>query len=33
MLEALCGIFEEYQSGGKAVFEYDTTIYYGQLPR
>jgi ubiquinone/menaquinone biosynthesis C-methylase UbiE len=31
MLESLRTIFDQYQSGGKVVFEYDTTVYYGQL--
>ena len=32
MLESLRTIFDQYQSGGKVIFEYDTTIYYGRLP-
>ena len=31
MLESLRAIFEQYRTGGKVVFEYDTTVYYGQL--
>lgn len=31
MLDALAGIFSEYEAGGKVAFEYDTTVYYGQL--
>ncbi len=33
MVESLLSIFEEYQSGGKVIFEYDATVYYGQLAR
>jgi len=33
MLEALTRIFTEYEFGGKVAFEYDTTVYYGQLDR
>lgn len=31
MLNALDKIFKEYQSAGKVIFEYDTTVYYGRL--
>ena len=31
MLESLRAVFEQYRTGGKVVFEYDTTVYYGQL--
>ncbi len=31
MLAALREVFNQYQSGGKVTFEYDTTVYYGLL--
>ncbi|MBP7686716.1 MAG: class I SAM-dependent methyltransferase [Thermoflexales bacterium] len=31
MLAALTGIFEQYQTNGEIVFEYDTRVNYGQL--
>ena len=31
MLQALEGIFQEHATAGKVTFEYDTTVYYGQL--
>jgi SAM-dependent methyltransferase len=31
MLEELRAIFDEYQAGGTASFDYDTTLYYGLL--
>ena len=31
MLQALHSIFDEHQVNGRVVFEYETTLYYGQL--
>ena len=31
MLESLRTIFDQYESGKKVIFEYETTVYYGQL--
>lgn len=31
MLEALAKIFEEHQTNGKVMFDYDTSVYYGHL--
>lgn len=31
MLADLRGVFEEHESGGEVVFEYDTSVYYGRL--
>jgi hypothetical protein len=32
MLVELASIFERHQVGGRVSFEYDTVMYYGQLP-
>jgi SAM-dependent methyltransferase len=32
MLEALSVLFSGHQTDGKVTFEYDTCVYYGQLP-
>jgi SAM-dependent methyltransferase len=32
MVKALSALFQGYQVGGQVVFEYDTRMYYGQLP-
>ncbi|MDJ0704898.1 MAG: class I SAM-dependent methyltransferase [Leptolyngbyaceae cyanobacterium MO_188.B28] len=31
MMNTLNQIFEQYESNGKVIFEYDTKVYYGQL--
>jgi hypothetical protein len=31
MLDELCAIFAEHQANGRVRFEYDTTLYYGQV--
>jgi SAM-dependent methyltransferase len=31
MIGRLAEIFEDFQAGGRVVFEYDTTLYYGRL--
>jgi SAM-dependent methyltransferase len=33
MLEALDRMYNEYERGGIVTFEYDTTVYYGQLTK
>lgn len=32
MLNTLRAIFDEHQTNGNVAFEYDTAVYYGQLP-
>jgi len=32
MIEKLSSIFREQENNGRVVFEYDTLVYYGQLP-